>query len=82
MTHHDTRIIDYLRKFPEVRSANIARIFNVEPSHVCTLRRKSGAYDARKSAAVQRNMKPADLDDAILAAVYRRGLVDTVLNGK
>ncbi|TDW21101.1 hypothetical protein EV128_12270 [Rhizobium azibense] len=79
MTHHDTRIIEYLRKFPEVRSAYVARIFNVEPSHVCALRRQSGAFNARKSAAVKRNVKPRDLDDAILAAVYRRGLVDTVL---
>ncbi|MBY5863298.1 hypothetical protein [Rhizobium leguminosarum] len=76
---HDERITDYLRKFPEVRREHVARIFGVEPCHVSALRKKAGAYTARKAAAVARNMKAADLDDAILAAVYKRGLVDMVL---
>ena len=79
MTHHDTRIIDYLGKFPEVRNAYVAQIFGVDASHVAALRRRSGNHNARKKAAIARNMKPADLDDAILAAVYKRGLVDMVL---
>lgn len=79
MTHHDERIVAYLQKFPDVRSSYVAGIFNVEQQHVDTLRRKCAAYGARKKAAIARNMKPADLDDAILAAVYKRGLVDMVL---
>jgi len=82
MTHHDTRIITYLQRFPEVRSGYIAGIFNVEQTHVDTLRRQCGAYPARKAASIKRNLKAADLDKAILAAVYKRGLVDMVLDGK
>lgn len=79
MSHHDTRITDYLLRHPQVRSSVVAGIFGVEQSHVCTLRRRAGAYEPRKAAAVARNVKPADLDDQILAAVYKRGLVDMVL---
>lgn len=79
MTHHDTRIVTYLRKFPEVRDQYVAGIFGVEYQHVNTLRRKHGIFNARKAAAIQRNIKAADLDKAILAAVYKRGMVDQVL---
>lgn len=81
MTHHDERIITYLKHSPQVRSSVVAGIFGVEQSHVDTLRRRCGAYAPRKAAAIARNMKAADLDEAILAAVYKRGLVDMVLNG-
>ena len=79
MNHHDTRIIEYCIRNPNVRSAYVAGIFGVEPTHVCALRRRAGAHAPRKAAAIARNVKAADLDDMILTAVYRRGLVDMVL---
>jgi hypothetical protein len=80
LTHHDERILRYIEVNPDVRSRYVAGIFGVEQSQVDTLRRRHGAFNARKKAAIARKMKPADLDDAILAAVYKRGLVDTVLD--
>lgn len=79
MTHHDTRITRYLTHSPNVRNSHVARIFGVEPSHVATLRKRADIYPPRVKAARDRGMKPADLDDLILKAVYSRGLVDTVL---
>ncbi len=79
MNHHDTRIIEYCTRHPETRSAYVAGIFGVETTHVCALRKKAGAHAPRKAAAIARNVKGADLDDMILTAVYRRGLVDFVL---
>jgi len=79
MNHHDTRILDFIRRHPDVRDRYVAGIFNVEYQHVNTLRRRAGLFNARKAAAIARKMRAADLDDAILAAVYRRGLVDEVL---
>ena len=80
MTHHDTRIVTYLKRFPEVRTKYVAGIFNVEPQHVSKLRRQNdGCLNARQKAAKDRSMPPKDLDKAILAAVYKRGLVDMVL---
>lgn len=77
---HDDRIIEYLRKFPDVRRNYVARIFAVDPRHIDTLRRQAGIFNARKTAAKARAVSCKDLDDMILAAVYKRGLVDTVLS--
>lgn len=79
MTHHDTRITEYMLRHPETRSAYVAGIFGVETTHVCALRKKAGAHAPRNAAAIARNVKAADLDDMILTAVYRRGLVDSIL---
>lgn len=79
MNHHDTRIVTYLQRFPEVRNKYVAGIFNVEPSHVSRLRRQNGCLNGRQKAAEDRSMAPKDLDKAILAAVYKNGLVDMVL---
>ena len=81
MTHHDQRIIAYMQRFPEVKTSYVARIFAVAPQRVSNLRAMSGTLSARRTAARVRNVKAADLDRAILKAVYGRGLVDAVLNG-
>lgn len=81
MTHHDTRIVEYMRRFPEVRTQYVANIFGVEMSHVSTLRSRHGCYGTRKKAAIERRLSVEELDKQILAAVYKRGLVDTVLQG-
>jgi hypothetical protein len=79
MTFHDERIIRYLERFPDAKTNYAAQLFNVEATHVSKLRKRCGAYNPRKAAAIARNMNCADLDADILAAVYRRGLVDMVL---
>lgn len=81
MTFHDERIVRYLERLPDSKTNEVARLFNVEASHVSKLRKRCGAFNPRKTAAVARNMNCADLDAEILAAVYKRGLVDMVLDG-
>ncbi|WP_085044361.1 hypothetical protein [Ensifer aridi] len=81
MTFHDERIVRYLERFPYTKTKYVAQIFGVEPTHVSKLRKQCGAFAPRKAAAVKRNMNCADLDAEILAAVYKRGLVDMVLDG-
>lgn len=83
MTHHDTRILDYIRRHPDVRSRYVAGIFGVEENAVNILRRKHNCHrpNPRRDAAAARNVHPDDLDKQILTAVYKRGLVDVVLQG-
>ena len=80
MTRADQLIVNYLKRNLDARDSVVARLFGVEHQHVNTLRRRHGLLDARKAAARMRGVKSADLDQAILAAVYRRGLVDVVLS--
>lgn len=80
MTRVDRLIVDYLRINRDARDADVARLFHVEHQHVNTLRRQHNLFNARKAAARTRGLKSADLDQAILAAVYRKNMVDKVLS--
>lgn len=79
MNHHDSRIVTYMERHPDVKTSYVANIFAVERAHVAKLRRIHGCLGTRKKAALDRRMTPGELDKAILDAVYKRGLVDTVL---
>lgn len=76
---HDERIADYLRKFPDVKTSHVAKIFCVSEAHVRYVRRKGGLEGTRRREAVARKMTCTELDRRILAAVYKRELVDAVL---
>lgn len=79
MKHRDTLIINHMRRHPEAKTADVAKLFNVGLTKVQLLRHVLEPINYKRAIARERRVTARELDAMVLKAVYDKCLVDSVL---